>query len=122
MGSFGRIASLADLPPKKQIIGYVRHAMKLNEEGVKSPTRAKRARRPAPRTPADLAKALRGKAKAKAVWQKATPSFKRDYVEWLTEAKTPQTRAQRLASAAEWITAGKPRHWKYLSKKKAGTA
>jgi uncharacterized protein YdeI (YjbR/CyaY-like superfamily) len=114
MGSFGRITAVTDLPPKRKIIGYVRQAMKLNDDGVKSPTRSKQARRRAPRTPADLAAALRRNARAKAVYAKFTPSGKRDYVEWLTEAKTPATRSRRLATALEWIAAGKPRNWKYM--------
>jgi uncharacterized protein YdeI (YjbR/CyaY-like superfamily) len=114
MGSFGRIAAVSDLPSKRRIVGYVRQAMKLNDDGVKSPTRSKQARRPAPRTPADLAAALRRNAKAGAVYREFTPTNKRDYVEWLTEAKTPGTRSRRLAQAIEWIAAGKPRNWKYM--------
>jgi uncharacterized protein YdhG (YjbR/CyaY superfamily) len=34
-------------------------------------------------------------------------------IEWLLEAKTEATRQRRLASAVEWIAAGKSRHWKY---------
>jgi uncharacterized protein YdeI (YjbR/CyaY-like superfamily) len=114
MGSFGRITAVSDLPSKRQIVGYVRQAMKLNDDGVKSPTRSKQARRPAPRTPADLAAALRRSAKARTVYKEFTPTNKRDYVEWLTEAKTPETRSRRLAQAIEWIAAGKPRNWKYM--------
>jgi uncharacterized protein YdeI (YjbR/CyaY-like superfamily) len=114
MGSFGRITAVNDVPPKRLIIGYVRQAMKLNDDGVKSPTRSKQARRPTPRTPADLAGALRRNARARAVYQQFTPTNKRDYVEWLTEAKTPETRARRLATAIEWIAAGKSRNWKYM--------
>lgn len=114
MGSFGRIAAVDDLPSKRRIVGYVRQAMKLNDDGVKSPTRSKQARRPVPRTPADLAAALRKNAKARAAYTKFTPTNKRDYIEWLTEAKTPETRSRRLAQAIEWIAAGKPRNWKYM--------
>jgi uncharacterized protein YdeI (YjbR/CyaY-like superfamily) len=114
MGSFGRITAVTDLPSKRRMVGYVRQAMKLNEDGVKSPTRSKQARRPAPRTPADLAAALRKNAKAREVYTQFTATNKRDYVEWLTEAKTAETRSRRLAQAIEWIAAGKPRNWKYM--------
>ena len=40
-------------------------------------------------------------------------SKKKDYVEWITEAKTDATREKRLATTLEWLAEGKPRHWKY---------
>jgi hypothetical protein len=35
MGQFGRIVLLKDLPPRKQIFGYLKKAMALNEAGMK---------------------------------------------------------------------------------------
>ncbi len=114
MGQFGRITSLKDLPPKKVLIGYVREAMRLNDEGVKSPARA---RPKAPRpivVPPDLAQLLSKDAKARAMFDKLTPSHRREYCEWIASAKREETRARRLATAMAQIAEGKPQNWKYM--------
>jgi uncharacterized protein YdeI (YjbR/CyaY-like superfamily) len=115
MGNFGRITKVADLPPKKVIIGYVKKAVALNEAGVKGGMAA----RPKPDpdrkvpVPADLAAALKRNAKAKKTFDGFSYSNKKDYVEWITGAKREETRAKRLAQAIEWLAEGKTRHWKY---------
>jgi uncharacterized protein YdeI (YjbR/CyaY-like superfamily) len=40
----------------------------------------------------------------------------REYIEWLTEAKSEETRQKRLETAIAWISEGKPRNWKYQKK------
>jgi uncharacterized protein YdeI (YjbR/CyaY-like superfamily) len=116
MGQFGRITSLADLPPAKKLEGLVRKAAALNDEGVKAPPRRKTAPRPALRTPPDLQKALGANRKALAAFQAFSPSHRREYIEWITDAKGQETRQRRLAAALEWIAEGKSRNWKYERK------
>jgi uncharacterized protein YdeI (YjbR/CyaY-like superfamily) len=41
------------------------------------------------------------------------PSHRRDYLEWIVEAKQAATRAKRIEQAVEWMAQGKKRHWKY---------
>jgi uncharacterized protein YdeI (YjbR/CyaY-like superfamily) len=113
MGQFGRITRLSDLPSKKVLSGYVKEAMKLNEDGVKTPSRAKPKVTRELIVPDDLARALEGNAAARATFEKFSPSHKREYVEWLTEAKTQATRTRRLETAMEWMAEGKSRRWKY---------
>ena len=113
MGQFGRIASLADLPPDDVLAGYVREAVRLNEEGVRARGRPKK-EKPELAVPDDLAGALDGNAEARAAFGRFSPSQKREYVEWITEAKTEATRRRRLDTALEWIAEGKPRNWKYM--------
>ena len=114
MGHFGNIRSLDDLPSKRTLAAYVKKAAKLNEEGVKVP-RAPKARVPGAVTvPADLAAALRRNRKARASFEAFSPSHRREYIEWITEAKREETREKRLATTIEWLEEGKPRHWKYL--------
>jgi uncharacterized protein YdeI (YjbR/CyaY-like superfamily) len=116
MGQFGRITKLGDLPSKKVLTGYIKKAMGLNEAGVKSPTRSKpKATKAELVVPDDLAAALEKDAAAHATFEKFSPSNKREYVEWITEAKTQATRTRRLETAIEWMAEGKPRNWKYLS-------
>jgi uncharacterized protein YdeI (YjbR/CyaY-like superfamily) len=115
MGQFGRITKLSDLPPKKVLTEYIRLAKKLNDDGVKAPTRVK------PKTPRelivpdDLAKALKGNKAAQATFDKFSPSNKREYVDWITEAKAEATRARRLETAVLWMAEGKTRNWKYMN-------
>jgi uncharacterized protein YdeI (YjbR/CyaY-like superfamily) len=113
MGQFGRITRLADLPADDVIAGYVREAMRLNDEGVKSPAREKKAPRPPLATPDDLAAALAENDAARGHFDAFSPSARREYVEWITEARTPATRAKRLAQTLEWVAEGKKRNWKY---------
>ena len=112
---YGRLASVRDLPTRKQLLADIRRAMKLNEDGMKTPAVRKAATpRPAPEAPADLAAALAANPRAKKTYDSFPPSGKRDYIEWLTEAKRDETRARRLAQAIEWMAQRKPRNWKYM--------
>lgn len=112
MGSFGRLTKLSDLPSKAQLVRYVKKAAKLNEEGVKAP-RAKRAVKPVPKMHPDLAAALARSKRAAATFEAFPPGARREYVEWIAEAKGDATRARRIAQAVEWIAEGKRRNWKY---------
>jgi uncharacterized protein YdeI (YjbR/CyaY-like superfamily) len=112
-GQFGRLTSVADLPPDDVLAGYVREAKRLNDEGVKSPARAKPAETKELAVPDDLAAALRGNPAALAAFEAFSPSKRKEYVEWITEAKSAATRTKRLDTAIEWIAEGKARHWKY---------
>jgi hypothetical protein len=115
MGHFGRIASVADLPPKRELVRLVKAARKLNEEGAPAARPKPRAKAPKPpvEAPADLAAALKRNAKARATFEGLPPSHRRDYVEWIVEAKRDETRQRRLAQAVEWLAEGKSRNWKY---------
>ena len=113
MGHFGRITSVKDLPAKKVIAGYVKQAMKLNDDGVQTPARA------APKAPRPLEvpdyflAALKKNKAALTVFNAASTSFKREYVDWLEDAKTEATRLRRMDQAIEWLAEGKARNWKY---------
>jgi uncharacterized protein YdeI (YjbR/CyaY-like superfamily) len=117
MGQFGKLATVADLPPKRELAALVRKAMALNEAGVKA-ARPKAAPKPPPEVPDELAAALaqRRHAAARRTWEAFPPGAQRDYVEWLTEARTDATRQKRLATTLEWLAEGKRRHWKYEKK------
>ena len=113
MGQFGRIASLKDLPSKKVLVGYVKQAMKLSDERAAAPPKPRKAPKPAPATPDDLAAALKKNKKAAVTYEAFSPSCKREYVEWISEAKREETRASRVAQAVTWMAEGKQRNWKY---------
>lgn len=112
MGHFGRITSLKDLPSDAVIKRYVKEACRLNDAGVKV-TRPL----PKPKTPLKVPpyfkKALDKNKMARMHFDEFSYSKKKDYVEWLTEAKTEATRNKRMETSIEWLSEGKGRNWKY---------
>jgi uncharacterized protein YdeI (YjbR/CyaY-like superfamily) len=116
MGSFGKMTSLKDLPPKKELVALIHKAMRLNEDGVKTPgLRKARAPKPLPLAPDDLVAALKKNRQACTTFDGFSPSQQREYVDWITEAKRDETRQKRLAQAVEWLAEGKLRNWKYMN-------
>lgn len=116
MGLLGQIRSLDDLPSEKILTWYIREAMRLHDEGVKIVRK-----NPAPvkkelDTPDWFEKALKKNKPAWKVYETASYSFRKEYITWLTEAKTEATRLKRLETAVEWISEGKGRNWKYEKK------
>jgi len=112
MGSYGRMSAPADLPSTTRMQADLKRAMRLNEDGVKT-ERRKPAPRAAPGVPDDFASALKKHKAAKAAFDAFAPSYRREYVEWIVEAKRAETRAKRIAQAIEWLGEGKRRNWKY---------
>jgi uncharacterized protein YdeI (YjbR/CyaY-like superfamily) len=110
---FGHLKSVKDLPSKKEMTAYIKKAMKLNEEGISARKTTPRAPRPALPVPPELAAALAKNKKARANYEAFPPSHKRDYNEWISEAKRPETKAARVKQAVEWIAEGRSRNWKY---------
>ena len=106
---------MKDLPPRATLLKLVKQAAKLSADGVTASVMSgpRTARKPLP-VPDDLKRALAGDKKARAAFEKFPPSHQREYVEWITEAKREETRAQRLATTIEWLAEGKPRNWKYM--------
>jgi len=111
MGQFGRLTSVEDLPDPNTLAELIRKAMALTDAGVKPP-RNKTTKAPF-EVPTELTAALQGNEAASATFEAFPPSCRREYVEWVTEAKRPETRAKRVAQAVEWMAEGKRRNWKY---------
>jgi uncharacterized protein YdeI (YjbR/CyaY-like superfamily) len=61
-------------------------------------------------------KELRRNKAALNTFETFSPSNKKEYVMWITDAKTEETRAKRIEQALEWMEEGKPRNWKYMKK------
>lgn len=112
-GQFGRITSLKDLPPKRVLLEYIKRAKQLNDEGVKIPRTAPRSEKEKLSVPDFFVAALKKNKKALTTFDAFPYSKKKDYVEWLTEAKTHETRQRRLQTSVEWLAEGKSRNWKY---------
>ncbi len=117
MGNLGRIESIEDLPKDAVLTKWIKEAMKLNDKGVKliRSEKPKHERREY-KMPAYFQKELNRNKKAKATFENFSPSHKREYLEWIVEAKTEETRNKRMETALEWLCEGKSRNWKYQRK------
>jgi uncharacterized protein YdeI (YjbR/CyaY-like superfamily) len=114
MGQFGRIKSLKDLPDDLIILQYLKEAMKLNETGIKSTWRkSTEQEKKELAIPDELIAALKKNKKAKETFDRFTYSHRKEYVEWIREAKTEATRIKRVETSVEWLSEGKTRNWKY---------
>jgi uncharacterized protein YdeI (YjbR/CyaY-like superfamily) len=112
MGQFGKLKSVGDLPPDAELDRLIREAADL-AKGAPAPRKAKHAPKPPPELHPEFAAALAKAPRARAAFDSFSPSAQRDYLEWVSEAKQDATRAKRIATAVEWLSEGKKRHWKY---------
>lgn len=109
-----RLESVDDLPEEEVFLDYLRRAMELNEKGVTVPTAGRGKERQEIVVPDDLRAALGEIPAARETFEAFSYSHKKEYVEWITEAKREATREKRIAQAVEWMAEGKPRNWKYM--------
>ncbi len=116
MGHYGKITSLKDLPSDKKIISHIKEAMMLNEKRIKLPAKKITAAKKEVVVPDSFLKQLQKHKKAFTTFNNFSPSHKREYVEWITEAKTDETKNRRMETAIEWMSVGKSRNWKYIKK------
>lgn len=116
MGHGGRITSLSDLPPDNVLLDFVLQAKKLNDDGIKLPPKVVKAKVEIP-VPDYFLAALRSNGQAHSNFENFSPSKKREYLEWIVEAKSESTRENRMQTAIEWISEGKARNWKYEKSK-----
>jgi uncharacterized protein YdeI (YjbR/CyaY-like superfamily) len=116
MGTFGRIANVKDLPAEKVLLGYFKQAAGFVTSGERTTSlvrKPKKVVKAAPEVPAELAAALKKNKLAAKVFEGFSPSCKREYADWVAEAKREETKAKRVAQAVEWIAEGKQRNWNY---------
>jgi uncharacterized protein YdeI (YjbR/CyaY-like superfamily) len=114
MGHYGRLTSLQDLPLDKTILAHLKRAAALNESDIPANPRPKTPAKPEAKIPADLAAALKKSKVAAVKFADFSPSARREYINWVLEAKRDETRAARIATTVEWVAEGKPRNWKYM--------
>lgn len=115
MGLLGRITKKADLPSDAKLRGYIQRAMELTDTGTPARPRPAAKKKPEAIVPPDLAERLKASRKAATMWENFSPSHRREYIEWIAEAKRPETREQRLETTLEWLAEGKQRNWKYMN-------
>jgi uncharacterized protein YdeI (YjbR/CyaY-like superfamily) len=112
MGQFGKIRSINELPSEAELDRLIREAAEL-AKSAPAPRKPKHAPKPPPEIHPELAAALDKAPKAKAAFEQFAPSHRREYLEWVAEAKRDETRQKRIATTIEWLTEGKRRNWQY---------
>ena len=115
MGNLGRITGLHDLPPDRVIVDFIKQAKNLNSRGIQLPPRPRKEKTELI-IPAYFLTVVKKNKKALATFEGFSYSNKKEYVEWVTEAITEETRTRRLETAIEWMAEGKTRNWKYVRK------
>lgn len=113
MGHLGRMESMKDLPSDKKMVSYIKEAIMLNDKGIKLPSKPKSTEKKELEVPDYFIKALKKNKTAWKIFEDFAYSHKKEYVEWITEAKTEETRNKRIASAIEMLAEGKSKNWKY---------
>lgn len=111
-----KVTSVDELPDDEILLEYITQAVALNESGTKveRPKKKVAKKELILKIPPDLQAALKKNKIAKTTFENFSPSHRKEYVEWITEAKQEATRQKRLATTLEWLSEGKPRHWKYM--------
>ena len=113
MGQFGRITSLHDLPSRKVLIGYIKKVRELKHSGVKKVNIPRTREKKELVVPDYFLMAVKKNRKALATFDAFSYSKRKEYVEWVADAKTDDTRSRRMQTAVEWLSEGKARNWKY---------
>jgi len=115
MGQYGKIAALSDLPSDAALTAKLLEARARVDTGGSAMQRdaAPKAPKAEIAMPDDFATELARLQGARECFDGWAPSHRREYLEWITEAKRSETRAKRIAQAAEWIAEGEKRNWKY---------
>jgi uncharacterized protein YdeI (YjbR/CyaY-like superfamily) len=112
MGQFGRLTSIADLPPDGEFDALIRQGVELATTAP-APRPPKHGPKPPAKLHPEFAAALTASPKAKQALDGFPPSAQREYLDWISEAKQDATRRKRIADAVQWLSEGKRRHWKY---------
>jgi uncharacterized protein YdeI (YjbR/CyaY-like superfamily) len=115
MGHLGQLKSLSDLPSDKILIAYLKEAMTLIDKGVKLEKKSASATKQL-EIPAYFMSALKKNKAALKTFEGFSNSNKKEYIEWVTGAKSEETRKSRLETAIEWMAEGKIKNWKYVKK------
>ena len=115
MGHLGRITTLEDLPSKEILVKYIQTAIGLSSKGTKRKLKNEPSLKPDYRS-TDFSMIFEGNSKQAEVFDSFSPSQRREYISWIDEAKTDETRIKRISTMLDWLLEGKTRNWKYTKK------
>ena len=112
MGHLGKITSIKVFLKAALLTSYIKHAMQLNNTGIKLKATKSVEKMPIA-VPDYFAAAFNKNNTAAMVFEKFSPSHKKEYIQWIEQAKREHTRSRRIETALQEITEGKGRTWKY---------
>jgi uncharacterized protein YdeI (YjbR/CyaY-like superfamily) len=115
MMSFDKIKSINDLPDDTIIKDLITQAIELNKKGGDKAQKTKATPKEI-EVPKFILDALKSNTQAEETFHRFSYSHKKEYVEWICEAKKEDTKAKRIETMLEWLTEGKSRNWKYEKK------
>ncbi|KAF2506924.1 hypothetical protein EYY60_20640 [Flavobacterium zhairuonense] len=110
-GYMDKIKDISELPNKEKLVAYIKEAMVLNENGKAKPKPVKEKSSAEVIAPKEFMDALAKDGKATEIFESKSPSFRKNYIIWIADAKTDETRNKRIAQSLEWIAEGKDRFW-----------
>lgn len=110
-GYMDKVKDIRELPAKKVLTAYIKEAMTLNASGIAKPRPVKEKSTEPVVAPAAFTDALKKNKKANEIFESKSPSFRKNYIIWVADAKTDETRNKRIEQSLEWIEAGKDRFW-----------
>lgn len=108
-GYMDKVKDLSELPDKKILAAYIKEAMELNSSGISKPKVVKEKVEVV--APKEFIEALEQDKIAFSIYESKSPSFRKNYIIWIADAKTDETRQKRIAQSLEWIREGKDRFW-----------
>ena len=112
-GYMDKLKDISELPARKVLVAYLKEAMALNESGVKKQKPKKEKTATPVEMPAAFAEALKQNVEANAIFESKSPSFRKQYIQWIADAKAADTLQKRVEQSIEWIAEGKDRFWQY---------
>ncbi|MCO4291983.1 YdeI/OmpD-associated family protein [Solitalea sp. MAHUQ-68] len=115
-GYMDKLKDLSELPEKEVLVAYIKEAMELNANGTAKPKPVKEKSTEEVVAPQVFIDALKKNEKAGSVYESKSASFQKEYIKWIAEAKTEETRDKRIEQALDWIADGKGRFWQYAKK------
>ncbi|KAF2080744.1 YdeI/OmpD-associated family protein [Flavobacterium sharifuzzamanii] len=110
-GYMDKIKDLSELPSKEKLTAYIKEAMVFNENGTAKPKPVKEKSTAEVVAPKEFVDALKKDTKATEIFESKSPSFRKNYIIWIADAKTDETRNKRISQSLEWIAEGKDRFW-----------
>lgn len=108
-GYMDKVKDLSELPNKKVLTAYIKEAMELNSSGISKPKVVKEKVEVV--APKEFIEALEQDKIAFSVYESKSPSFRKNYIIWIADVKTDETRQKRITQSLEWIREGKDRFW-----------
>lgn len=117
MGELSKIKKIEDLPDSEVIVKYIREAIELSQKGSSKKPMSKEKKLTVDLKSVDLPEIFSSFPIQAEKFDSLSPSHRKEYISWIFEAKTEETKLKRIKTMMEWLLEGKSRNWKYEKNK-----